>query len=173
MLTREQKKALVEELTNQIKEAKAVIFTNYRGLTVTDMTTLKKELKKEEANLKVYKKKLVNIALKNAGIKDLDVTQLEGQLAVTVSSQDEVIPAKILAKFSKSNENLKILGGLLGKEIMEAKQVSALAKLPSKEELLAKVVGSLSAPLTGLVNVLQGNQRNLVYALKAIADKKE
>ena len=172
MLTKKAKQELVEKLAQQIKEAKSIVFTDYRGLSVVDMTGLKKELKKEETNLKVIKKKLIDIALDKAGIKDVSVKELEGQLAITISARDEVTPAKILDKFSKSNDNLKILGGILEKEFMTEDQVKALAKLPSKEELIAKVVGSLKAPLSGLVNVLQGNQRNLVYVLKAIADNK-
>jgi len=171
MLTRKQKEEIVKNLTEEIKAAKAVVFSDFKGLEVKDMTSLKKELKKEGASFKVAKKNLINIALKNTGA-DLDVKKMEGQIAVSASSEDETAVAKIISKFSKKNENLKILGGLLGVKEMSAEEIKALAKLPSKEELLAKLVGSLSSPLNGFMNVLQGNQRSLVQALKAIADKK-
>jgi len=171
MLTRKQKEEIVKNLTEEIKAAKAVVFSDFKGLEVKDMTSLKKELKKEGASFKVAKKNLINIALKNTGA-DLDVKKMEGQIAVSASSEDETAVAKIISKFSKKNENLKILGGLLGVKEMSAEEIKALAKLPSKEELLAKLVGSLSSPLSGFMNVLQGNQRSLVQALKAIADKK-
>jgi len=171
MLTRKQKEEIVKNLTEEIKAAKAVVFSDFKGLEVKDMTSLKKELKKEGASFKVAKKNLINIALKNTGA-DLDVKKMEGQIAVSASSEDETAVAKIISKFSKKNENLKILGGLLGVKEMSAAEIKALAKLPSKEELLAKLVGSLSSPLSGFMNVLQGNQRSLVQALKAIADKK-
>ncbi len=173
MLTREQKKEIVNKLTQEIKEAKSIVFSNYRGLNVTDMTILKKQLKEKKSNLRVIKKSLVNIALKSAGIEGLDVKKMKGQLAISSSLEDEVVVAKILNDFAKNNKNLKILGGLLGSNIMTDKEVKDLAKLPSKEELIAKVVGSIKAPLSGLVNVFQGNQRNLVYALQAIVEKKK
>jgi len=158
-------------LAGEIKVAKAVVFSDFKGLEVKDMTSLKKELKKEGASFKVAKKNLINIALKNAGA-DLDVKKMEGQIAVSVSPEDETAVAKIISKFSKGNENLKILGGLLGIKEISVEEIKALAKLPSKEELLAKLVGSLSSPLSGFMNVLQGNQRGLAQVLKAIADKK-
>lgn len=171
MLTRKQKEEIVKNLAEEIKTSKAVVFSDFKGLEMKDMTSLKKELKKEGTSFKVAKKNLINIALKNANI-DLDVKKMEGQLAVSISSGDEVAPAKIINKFSKKNENLKILGGLLGVDEMSVEEIKALAKLPGKEELLARLVGSLASPLRGCINVLQGNQRELVQVLKAIGDKK-
>ncbi len=171
MLRRNQKEEIVKGLSEELKNSKAAVFTDYRGLKSSEMNALKKELKKEGTNLSVVKKSLIALSLKNAEI-DLDVDSMEGQLAVTVSSEDEVVSAKILSKFAKSNENLKILGGTLGKKGMTMDEVLALAKLPGKEELLAKVVGSLNAPISGFVNVLSGNTRGLVSVLKAIQEKK-
>lgn len=172
MLTRQQKNEIVEKLTQDFKDSKSVVFVDFRGLSVKDMTSLKRELKKENSNLSVIKKSLIAVALKNAGI-EVDVKDMEGQMAVSVATEDEVSSAKIISKFAKENENIKILGGALGDKPMEAEEIQALAKLPSKEELLAKLVGSLKSPLSGLVNVLQGNQRGLVYAIKAIAESKK
>ncbi|MFZ2154251.1 MAG: 50S ribosomal protein L10 [Candidatus Moraniibacteriota bacterium] len=171
MLTRKQKEVLVNELTDKIKESKSIVFADYSGVKATDINQLKSNLKKEGTNLRVIKKNLIELSLKNANI-DVDVKSLAGQLAITISNNDEVAPARVLSKFAKDNENLKILGGVLGTKQMSAQEVMALAKLPSKEELIAKLVGTINAPLSGLVNVLSGNTRGLVTALKAIADSK-
>jgi large subunit ribosomal protein L10 len=171
MLKRQQKEDIVKNLTEELKNSKAAVFTDYRGLKSSEMNTLKKELKKEGTNLSVIKKSLIALSVKNAKI-DVNVNDMDGQLAVTVSGDDEVVSAKILSKFSEENENLKILGGTLGDKSMTVDEVLALAKLPSKEELLAKVVGSLNAPISGFVNVLSGNTRSLVNVLKAIGEKK-
>ncbi|MFA6183955.1 MAG: 50S ribosomal protein L10 [Parcubacteria group bacterium] len=171
MLTRVQKEDLVKELTEKIKASKSIVFADYSGVKATDINNLKSRLKKEGTNLRVVKKSLVDISLKNAQI-EIDMKSLVGQMAITISDNDEVAPARILSKFAKENENLKILGGVLGVKGMSAQEVLALAKLPSKEEMLAKLVGTLNAPLTGLVNVLSGNTRGLVNVIKAIADSR-
>lgn len=171
MLTRSQKEEVVKDLTEKIKASKSIVFADYSGVKTNDINELKSRLKKEGTNLRVIKKKLVDLSLKNAKI-EVDIKSLPGQLAITISDNDEVAPARVLSKFAKENENLKILGGVLGIKGMNAKEVDDLAKLPSKEEMLAKLVGTLNAPLTGLVNVLSGNTRGLVTVLKAIADSK-
>ncbi|MEF3692272.1 MAG: 50S ribosomal protein L10 [Candidatus Moraniibacteriota bacterium] len=171
MLTRSRKEEIVKDLTEKIKASKSVVFVDYRGVKTNEINDLKGRLKKEGTNLTVVKKKLVDLSLKNAKI-EIDIKSFEGQLAVTVSDNDEVAPARVLSKFAKENESLKILGGVLGTKGMSSKEVSDLAKLPSKEELIAKVVGTIKAPLSGLVNVLNGNTRGLVNVLKAIADNK-
>lgn len=171
MQTKDQKKNIVKDLAEKIKNSKSVVFSDFKGLKVKDMTDLRKELRKEGTDMKVVKKTLMNLALKDAGI-EMDTNKFEGQIAVTVSEQDEVAAAKIIAKFAKANENLKIVGGILGTKVLAKEEVTALAKLPSKEELLAKLVGTLNAPVSGFVNVLAGNIRGLVTVLKAVADKK-
>jgi large subunit ribosomal protein L10 len=169
--TKEQKEAIVKDLADKLKVSKAVVFSDYKGLKVKDMTVLRRELRAEGVDLKVLKKTLINIALKDAGI-EMDVKALEGQVAVAVSKNDEVAAAKIIAKMAKANENLKIVGGILGTKELTVKEIDALAKLPSKDQLLAKLVGTLNAPVSGFVNVLAGNMRGLVTVLKAVADKK-
>lgn len=171
MQTKEQKKAVVQDLAEKIANSKSVVFSDFKGLSVKDMTSLRKELRGEGVDLKVVKKTLISIALKDAGII-LDAKVMEGQIAVAVSSQDEVVAAKILAKAAKVNDNLKIVSGILGKNILSKEEVISLSKLPSKEELLAKFVGSINAPVSGFVNVLAGNLRGLVNVLKAIGEAK-
>jgi len=171
MRTKEQKKEIVKNLAVKIESSKGVVFSDFKGLSVKDMTELRKNLRADGTEMKVLKKTLITLALKDAGI-EFDATKLEGQIAIAVSDQDEVMPARVIAKFAKANENLKIAGGLLGKEILSKEEVEDLAKLPSKEELLAKLVGSINAPVSGFVNVLAGNLRGLVNVFKAIAEKK-
>ncbi len=168
MLTKEQKKKLVEDLSEKIKSAKSVVFADFRGLKVKDLSELKKELRKSDSSFRVSKKTLMNIALKEAGI-EYNTKELEGQIAISFSA-DEITAAKIIDIFAKKNENIKILGGILGEKILDSTQVKALAKLPGKDELLAKLVGTINAPISGFVNVLAGNLRGLVQVLKAVAD---
>lgn len=169
--TKLQKEEIVKNLAAKLKASKAVVFSDYKGLQVKDMTVLRRELRASGIDLKVLKKTLISLALKDAGI-EVDVKKLEGQIAIAISSGDEVAAAKIIAKAAKANENLKIVGGILGVKELSAAEVNALAKLPSKEELLAKLVGTLNAPVSGFVNVLAGNLRGLVNVLKAVADAK-
>ncbi len=168
--TKEQKQEIIEDLAKKIKDSKAVVFSDYKGLKVKDMMALRNELRASGVELRVLKKTLINLALKDAGIP-IDVKKLEGQIAIAVSTGDEVAAAKIIAKLANVNENLKIAGGILGVKELTVDEVNALAKLPSKEELLAKLVSTINAPVSGFVNVLAGNLRGLVQVLKAVADK--
>ncbi|OGI16530.1 MAG: 50S ribosomal protein L10 [Candidatus Moranbacteria bacterium RIFCSPHIGHO2_02_FULL_40_12b] len=171
MLTKSQKREIIEKLAEDIKNSKSVVFVDFKGLKVNDTRALKKDLRNSGASLKVAKKTLINLALEKAGVK-IDARLMEGQIALAVSDADETSPAKIIDGFSKKNKNIKILAGLLGSKIMKLEEIEALAKLPSKEELLAKLVGTLNAPISGFVNVLAGNLRGLVQALNAMAEKK-
>lgn len=171
MLNKSQKKELVKELAQKLKASKATVFADYKGLSVKDMTALRQELRGAGVDIKVLKKTLISLALKDAGV-ELDARKLEGQIAVAISSGDEVAAAKIIAKVAKTNENLRIVGGLLEKNALTDKEVVALSKLPSKEELLGKLVGTLNAPVSGMVNVLAGNLRGLVQVLKAVGESR-
>ncbi|KKU55036.1 MAG: 50S ribosomal protein L10 [Candidatus Moranbacteria bacterium GW2011_GWE1_49_15] len=171
MITKEQKKQIVKDLAQKAKESKSIVFVDYKGIQVKDVTDLKKQLREAGVEYVVSRKTLIDIALKEAGI-ETSVRGLEGQIAVSFSKEDEVAAAKIIDKFAKTNENLKMLGGVLGTQVMDEKEVKALAKIPSKEELLAKLVGSLKSPVSGFVNVLGGNLRGLVHALNAIKEQK-
>lgn len=171
MLTKQQKEEIVEKLSEEFKSSKAVVFSDFKGLKVKDLFSLRKELRQSGISLVVAKKTLFNLALNKAQM-NLDTRKIEGQLAAVISSEDEVAAAKILAKTAKSNNNLKIMAGFLGNKALTGEEVLALSKLPSKEELLAKLVGTLNAPIAGFVNVLAGNLRGLVQVLKAIGESK-
>ena len=171
MLTRPQKEQVVKDLSAKIKDGKVLIFSDYAGTTVAKMKDLRNELRKTDSSYKITKKKLINLALKDAGI-EASVLDLEGQIGIAIGKGDEVTAAKVLAKFAKENKNFKILQGVLENKVISGKEVMALASLPSREELLAKLVGSINAPVSGFVNVLAGNIRGLVTVLKGIADTK-
>lgn len=165
--TKEQKKNIVEKLGKNLKEQKAMVFVDYQGLKASDIFSFKKKLKKTGCTFVISKKTLFKIALKNEGL-DFDPKSLKGQMGLVFGLKDEVSPSRISYRFSKENEKFKILGGYFEKKFIALEDVINLASIPSREELLAKVVGSIAGPISGLVNVLQGNLRNLIYVLSAI-----
>lgn len=171
--TKEQKRTILKDLSDKIAKAKSIIFTKYSGLTVKDNEALRLKLRQENSEYYVAKKTLFGLALKDKNIADLDVKKFDGQVAAVFGYEDEVAPAKIVDQFKKDKEGkIEFIGGILENKYIDAVQVANLAKLPSKLELYAKIVGSINAPVSGLVNALAGNIRNLVQALKAVGEKK-
>jgi len=170
MLTKTQKKKIIDDLADKIKRQQVLIFTDAKGIKVNEIQKLRRELKKAEAEYKVAKKTLVNLAFKKEN-KELDIFQFNGSLALAFGYKDPISVIKILNNFSKTNESLKILGGLMEDRFLTIEEVKELAKIPSREELLAKLVWSIKSPISGLVNVLEGNIRNLVGVLNAISNK--
>ena len=170
MQTKEEKKIVIKDLAEKIKQSKSVVFADFRGLKVKDLQKLKRELREAGVAFKVTKKTLMNVALSEAKLA-VDIRKMEGQIGVAVSATDEIAPAKIIDKFGKVNENIKITGGFLGKTLMTVEEVKALAKLPGKDELLAILARTLNAPICGFANVLAGNIRGLVQVLKGISEK--
>ncbi|MFH1841547.1 MAG: 50S ribosomal protein L10 [Candidatus Nealsonbacteria bacterium] len=166
-LTKDQKKRIVEDLKEKISRQKAIVFAVISGIKVKDLSSLKKKMKEQNCELKVAKKTLMSLAFKESKV-DFDARKLNGEVALGFGYKDEVLPFKTLYEFSRSNENLKILGGIINRDFFEAEKAVELAKIPSREGLLARIVGSLNSPIVGTVNVLQGNLRNLVYALSQI-----
>ena len=120
----------------------------------------------------VIKNNMASIAAKEAGIEGLD-NYLKGPLAMVSSKNDPVAPAKLISEFIKDNRIMEIKGGLVEGKVIDADAVKALANLPPREVLIARLLGSMQSPITGFVNVLQGNIRNLVYALDAVRQQKE
>lgn len=169
---RSEKEAVVQELVSKFQEASLVIVADYRGLNVAKITNLRQQLKKEDAELKVYKNTLMKLALKELKV-EFPVEMFEGPSAVIVTKNDVAKTSKVTVNFSEEFESLKIKGGVLSKVVISDGSVQQLAKLPSREELIAKVIGSIKSPLTGLVGVLSGPMRGLVYVLQSIKDKKQ
>lgn len=171
--TREQKKDILEGLKDRVNKSKSVVFTNFDSLEVTDNEELRNELRKENSEYCVAKKTLLGMAFKDSNIEGLDIKSFEGRVAAVFGYEDEVAPAKIVDEFMKNHEGkVNFVGGILENKFMTAAEVKQLAGLPSKQELYAKIVGSINAPVSGFVNVLAGNLRGLVTVLKAIEDNK-
>jgi len=162
--TKEQKKETVEKLKENIDKQKSIVFVAYEGLKASDIFNLRKILKKAGCSFIIAKKTLLNIALKERKI-NLNTRELEGQVGLIFGLENEVSSAKLSYKFQKENGNLKILGGFFENNIISAENVLELAKIPSKQELLAKFVGTISAPISGFANVLQGNIKGLISVL--------
>jgi len=168
-----QKGEIMRDLTERIKKSKSIVFAGFNALGVKDNEVLRLQLRAENGEYYVAKKTLLGRALKEQGIDNLDTKSLDGKLAVIFSYEDEVAPAKVVDAFRKDKEDkIFFLGGILEGKLLSKTEVEALAKLPSKHELHARLVGTLNAPISGFVNVLAGNLRNLVTVLKAIEEKK-
>ena len=169
--TKQQKEQVIAELTTGIKESKAVVFANIQGLTVQETEALRGTCREQGISCVAAKKTLVRKALADAGM-DIDTKAFDGGVAVFVGNTDEVAPAQIVANFAKDHEITTIFGGVLEGEFIDAAKVIALSKLPSKQQLLGQLVGTLNAPVSGFVNVLAGNIRGLVTVLNGIKDAK-
>lgn len=171
-IIRPEKVAAVLVLKKLMAEAQGVVFTDYRGISVKQDTKLRRKMREAGVEYFVIKNSMASIAAKDAGIEGLD-NYLKGPLSMASSTKDPVAAAKLLSDFSRENRILEIKGGLLAGKPITADEVKALANLPSREVLIARMLGGLQSPITGLVNVLQGNIRNLVYALDAVRQQKE
>lgn len=166
-LTKEKKQEIVKDLDEKIKKQKAMIFVNFKGLKMDEISKLRGELRKSDAGFTVFKKTLMNIAFKSNQI-DVDAKELKEEVGIVFGFSDPISPAKIAYNFSKDNPNLKIVSGFMDGSVISEEQVLELAKLPSREELLSKLVGTIQAPISGFVAVLEGNIKGLIYTLKQV-----
>ncbi len=171
------KEAIVAELKDQLSSAKGAVFTSYKGLTVAQDTKLRRELREAGITYHVVKNTMTRIAAKELGLDEI-TEHLEGTTALAFSKDDAVAPAKVICEFIKKNKMdeagiLTVKVGLVEGKVISDKEVKALASLPSREELVAKMLGSMNAPVTNTVMVLQGVIRNAVYVLDAIRAQKE
>lgn len=170
-LTKVQKQKILDDLKEKIQKQKIIIFVDFTGLNVKDLFNLRKKLKTIDSQIKVAKKTLAEIAFKELegeAIKSFDVKNLKGQIAFIFGFKDEISPTKIVWLTSQESPNLKILGGFLENQFIEAEKVIELAKLSGKEELFGRLVGSVSAPISNFIYILQANIKGLIYALSAI-----
>lgn len=168
--TLKQKRAVIDALSEEIKGAQAVIFADYRGLTVQEDTELRSALRKAGIEYKVVKNTLTRFAVKENGFEGLEDV-LSGPTSMATSAEDPVAPAKILNDFAKKNDKFEIKAGILEGKVIGIDEIKALADLPSREVLIAKALGGLNAPIAGFANVLNANLTGLVRALNAIAEK--
>lgn len=168
----ESKKETVREISEKFKNAQAIVLVDYKGVNVEKATELRNKARQAGVEYRVYKNTLARFAAKDAGCEEL-AEFLKGPIAIAVSDSDIIAPAKLVNDFMKENKLLEIRAGYVDGKLMSASELEQLAQLPSKEELVAKMLGSLKSPLYGLANVLNGNIRGLAVALNAIKEQKE
>lgn len=166
------KQAAVADVVDKMKRAQCMIVLDYRGLTVEEVTNLRSRFRQAGVEYKVIKNNMLKRAADELKIEGVD-EYFKGPSAVAFGYEDPVAPAKILCKFVKDANKTEIKGGILDGKVMDAAGITNLSKLPSKEELIAKMLGSMNAPVTNFVGVLAAIPRGLVCALNAIAQQKE
>lgn len=166
-ISRDKKQTLVKELTDLLSTAKMTVFAQYNGIDVQSLQKLRRAAREAGVTIKVVKNRLVRVALsKIDGMKDVTTGDLKGQLLYAISSTDEVAPAQVLAKFAKDHPELVFAGGFSGEGAnLNAADVTSLAKLPSKEQLIAEVVAQLLSPVHDVTNALSGNLHGLLDGL--------
>ena len=152
MMNKEQKKNYIEEMTTQLDKSEAVIVTHYQGLTVSQLDNLRKKMREHGIKFKITKNRITKLALEKTKCKDLSKL-FTGPTAVAMS-EDAITSAKILTNFSKENKNLKILGGIMGRDILDVAAVQNVASLPSLDEARAKIVGILRSPAQKIASIL-------------------
>jgi large subunit ribosomal protein L10 len=167
---RPEKVAVVTEVRERLDQASAAILTEYRGLTVKDLATLRRSLREAGGEYRVYKNTLVRFAVRDLGLSDLEEL-LSGPTAIAFVDGDAVGVAKTLRDYARTNPRLIVKGGVLGTKVMTAADTNALADLPSRDVVLARLAGAFSAPLQQFAGLLAAVPRNFAYGLKALIDQ--
>lgn len=169
--SRQQKKEVLDNLIKSLKNGKGAVLTVFSGLKVQSDRVFRSKLYEEGIEYSVVKKTLLKKAFRELGYPEDKIDNLKGNVSLAVSAKDEVAPAKVLDSFIKDNQMVSFAGGILENQWIAADKVKALAKLPGRDELIAKTVSAIKAPITGFVNVLAGNLRGLINVLKAVQNR--
>ena len=169
---RPEKVAVVDEVRERLSSSSAALLTEYRGLKVAELAELRRQLRAVGGDYKIYKNTLVRFAVRELGVDGLEEL-LVGPTAVAFVDGDAAAVAKALRDFGRTNPNLIIKGGILGRKALTSDDARALADLPSREVLLARIAGGLAAPMQQFAGLLQALPRNLAYGLKALIDQQE
>ena len=169
--TKEQKQDSVKELQEALETQQSMVFVNYSGLGVKEISAFRRQLREQGARLLVTKKTLLDRVFKEKGI-EINAKGLAGQLATVFSFEDPIAGIKTTDTFQKEHQNVEILGGYFENKEIDIAGITQIAKLPGKQELLGQLVGTLAAPISGFATVLQGNTKGLLVALTAIGEKK-
>ena len=167
-----EKQEAVAQLAGKLSSAKSVFLADYSGLTVEAITLLRRNLRKSNVEFQVSKNTLARLAAQQVGYADL-ARHLEGPTALAYGMGDPAAPAKVITEFLKNNDKPKVKAIIFEGKYFEAKALEEIAKLPSREQLLARLLGSLNSPITGLANSLSGVMRKLAYVLNAVAESKK
>lgn len=166
-----QNKEMLTLIKEDLESVNAMWVVDYRGLTVKDIQELRRNIHEADGNMKVYKNTIMRLALKELDLPNMD-SILEGPSAFVFAGEDPVASAKAIKDFAKDNQNLEIKGGMMDGQFVDAAQVEAIASLPSREELIAKLLGTISNPLVKIVRVLNGPMEAFARCASAIADQK-
>jgi large subunit ribosomal protein L10 len=171
-ISREAKEQAVDQLTGDLGRIKLAVMTDYRGLKVPEIEELRATLRSSGMTYRVTKNTLLRLALSgNEQYGDLDPSSFTGPMALAMGFDDEVAPAKVIFQYAKTHDALEIVGAITGDgKLLSAAEVKALAQLPSREQLIAQVVGTIAAPLTGFVGVMAGNVRSIINVLNALSE---
>src|SRR3954447_17225027 len=167
---RPEKVAVVAEVREKLSSSDGAILTEYRGLNVSELADLRRSLRAAGGQYKIYKNTLVRFAVRELGLEELEEL-LVGPTAIAFVDGDAAAVAKSLRDFARGNPNLVIKGGILGTTVLSAKDASALAELPSKEQLLAQLAGAMAAPMQQFAGLLQALPQNFAYAIRALAEQ--
>jgi large subunit ribosomal protein L10 len=168
---RAEKVAVVEEVRSKLSAAGAAILTEYRGLKVAELQTLRRSLRAAGGEYKIYKNTLVRFATRELGLDGVEGL-LEGPTAIAFADADVPAVAKALRDFSRTNPMLVVKGGVMGTSVLTARDATALADIPSRDVLLARLAGLMAAPLQQFAGLLQALPRNLAYGLQALIDER-
>jgi len=167
----EMKKQQVQEMAAKLTEAGSIVLADYRGLTVEEDTELRSKMRAEGIEYKVVKNNIIKHAIQGTDLESLR-DFLVGPTSIAISN-DEVAPAKVMFKFAKDLNAFELKAGVVDGKVIDLAGIEQLAKLPSKEQLIAKMLGSMNSPITGLVTVLSANIKGLAVALNAIIEKNQ
>jgi large subunit ribosomal protein L10 len=172
-LSKDKKAEVVAEVSQLLKDSKLTVVAKYSGTSVKSLQELRRQGKENGTVITVAKNRLVKKALEqDERFKDLDVSLLSGQLMYAFNADDEVAPAQTLSNFAKNEPQIEFVGGLdADGRMLAAEDIKALAGLPSKDQLRAQLAGTISAPLSGFLNVMAGNVRGILNALNARAEQ--
>ena len=162
---------MVADLTSLLSDAKLTAYARYQGLSVADMQDLRRAAREAGVKIKVVKNRLVRVAMGEIAVyKDTDTTGLTGQLVYAISDSDEIAPAKVLANFAKTHPALELAGGFSNEgKAMDQDEITTLAKMPSKEELIASVVADLLSPANDVISGISGGLSGIISGLEAKA----
>lgn len=166
-ISKQQKEKMLQNLENLLKKAKSWVLIDYYGLKVKEINQLRRSLKEMGCKYLVAKKTLLKRVLNKLNL-NINIDQIIGGIGLILGLEDEVAPAKLSIQFAREHEKMKIHGGIFDQELINEAQIKELAKLPNKEQLRTRAIWIMKSPLSGLVNVLQGNLRNLIYILLRI-----
>lgn len=169
--TRKEKEEIIKNLENKVANMKSAVLVDYKGLKVKEIEELRSNLKAQNISFNVSKNSLTRIVFAKNNIKFEDGI-FEKPLALAFATDDEVAPAREIVLFAKTNEAVDIVGGILERQFIDSDMVKKLAALPTKEQLYGQIVGTIAAPISGMMNVLGGNIRGMVNALNALKEKK-